>query len=165
MNRTRRWFLGVVIAQAVFLLTWAGWHEYVRIHSPVVRLKTLPVDPQDLLRGDYMILRYEISAVKRPEPAAPGARNDGNFWVLLEPRDGFYAAIAASHAKPALKPGQIAVVGWAGARDDVAYGIEHFYVSQGKGSPRFKTIEVEASVSPAHRLYIKRVLLDGQSYP
>ena len=28
-----------------------------------VRLKTLPVDPRDLLRGDYVILSYGISSI------------------------------------------------------------------------------------------------------
>ncbi len=36
---------------------------------------------------------------------------------------------------------------------------------EGKGTPRFKLMEVEVSVSPAHRLYIKRVLLDGKAFP
>jgi len=48
---------------------------------------------------------------------------------------------------------------------DVAYGIEKYFVPEGKGSPRFKAMEVEVSVSPAHRLYIKRVLLDGKAFP
>lgn len=165
MNRTRTCFFGVVAAQAVFLLGWAGWHEHVRTHARVVRLKTLPVDPQDLLRGDYMILRYEISEVKRPIPAAAGRSNDGNFWVILEPMDGFHTAVATSNGKPELKPGQVAVIGWSGPGNDVAYGIENYYVPEGKGSPRFESIEVEAAVSPTHRLYIKRVLLDGKSYP
>ena len=61
MSRSTRLFWSVVGLQAVFLLVWAGWHEHVRSAAPVVRLKTVPVDPQDLLRGDYMILRYGSS--------------------------------------------------------------------------------------------------------
>jgi hypothetical protein len=45
------------------------------------------------------------------------------------------------------------------------FGIEHFYVPEGMGTPRFETIEVEAAVSAARRLAIKRVLLDGKEYP
>ena len=32
-------------------------------------------------------------------------------------------------------------------------------------TPRFDLMEVEVSVSPAHRLYIKQVLLDGKTFP
>jgi uncharacterized membrane-anchored protein len=164
MKRNARWFWTVVAAQACFLLAWAGWHEQVRSHAPVIRLKTVPVDPQDLLRGDYMILRYEISDAKPPPPGAGSAGRGANFWVVLEPRDGFHAAVVTSWDKPKLTPPQIAVLAWPGERG-VAYGIENFYVPEGKGTPQFKTIEVDAAVSPTHRLYIKQVLIDGRAYP
>lgn len=165
MNRTTRWFWAVVAAQAVFLLAWAGWHEYVRATAPIVRLKTVPVDPRDLLRGDYMILRYEISSVRAPASAGPGERSGDEFWVVLEPRDGYHVAAGASWTEPVLRPGQCAVKGWRGKRGDTTYGIENYYVPEGKGTPRFQTLEVEATVGPTHRLQIKRVRVDGRPYP
>lgn len=165
MNRTSRWFWGIVVAQAVFLLAWAGWHEHVRTHAPVVRLKTRLVDPRDLLRGDFMILRYDISEVRPPAPVTGAAADTGEFWVVLEPQDGFYHAVATSWTKPTLSAGQIAVLGRPGTRGDVAYGIESYFVPEGKGAPRFKSLAVEAAVGPTHRLYIKRLLLDGRPYP
>jgi uncharacterized membrane-anchored protein len=164
MNFRIRWFFAIIAAQAAFLLTWAGWHEHVRSHAPIVRLKTVPVDPQDLLRGDFMILRYEISDAKPPLNSAADGRSGGEFWVVLEPRDGFFVARRTSWEKPAVQPPQIAIRGRPGARG-TAYGIENFYVPEGKGTPHFKTIEVDAAVSPMHRLFIKRVLVDGQPYP
>lgn len=159
-----RCFFAIVAVQAGFLLAWAGWHEYVRSHAPVVRLKTVPVDPQDLLRGDYMILRYEISDAKPPASAPANGNNGGEYWIVLEPRDGFFVATHTSWDEPKVHPPQIAVRGRTGSRG-TAYGIETFYVPEGKGTPRFKTIEVDAAVSPTHRLFIKRVLVDGQPYP
>jgi uncharacterized membrane-anchored protein len=163
MSRHVRWFWCLVVAQAAFLLTWSGWHEYLRSHAPVVRLKTLPVDPQDLLRGDYMVLRYEISHPK--VGSAPSSTRGRDCWVVLESREGYHTVVAMSGEKPPLKPGQIAVLGQAGWNSNISYGIETYYVPEGKGTPRFKTIEVEAAVSPTHRLYIKRLLLDGRPYP
>ncbi len=164
MNSRIRWFVAIVAAQAAFLLTWAGWHEHVRSHAPVVRLKTVPVDPQDLLRGDFMILRYEISDAQPPAASAVNAGGGREFWVVLEPRDGFFVATHTSWDKPEVQSPQIAIRGRPGPRG-TAYGIENFYVPEGKGTPQFKTIEVDASVSPLHRLFIKRVLVDGQPYP
>jgi uncharacterized membrane-anchored protein len=165
MNGSTRLFWSVVGLQAMFLLAWAGWHEHVRSTAPVVRLKTVPVDPRDLLRGDYMILRYEISAAPLPANDAPGRSPRGEFWVVLEPRDGYHVAAGTSWTPPAVQPGRYAVKGWRGERGGVDYGIETYYVPEGKGTPRFKTIEVEATVGPTHRLQIKRVLVDGRSYP
>jgi uncharacterized membrane-anchored protein len=164
MTRSTRWFSMIVLAQAGFLLSWAGWHEQVRARAPVIRLKTVPVDPQDLLRGDYMILRYEISNMKPPVATDAETRGNSDFWVILEPRDGFHAAVSSSREQPSVKPPQIAVKAWPDGRGAL-YGIENFYVPQGKGSPNFKTIEVDAAVSPTHRLYIRRVLVDGRAYP
>jgi uncharacterized membrane-anchored protein len=160
MKTPARWFAAVVAAQVVFLLAWAGWHEHVRSHLPVVRLKVRPVDPRDLLRGDYMILGYEIGAVAVP----PSVKRGAELWVVLESRDGFFAAVTATETRPALQPGRILVLGREASRG-VRYGIEEFFVPEGKGTPSFKTIEVEAAVSATHRLAIKRVLLDGRPYP
>lgn len=158
--RAARWFWGIVAAQVLLLLGWAGYHESVRRHAPVVLLKTKPVDPRDLLRGDYMILGYEIADVPLSDDLPQGSE----VWVVLEPRGEHHVAVAASAMEPALAAGQIAVR----ARRDwrrLQFGIENFYVPEGRGTPEFKTLEVEASVSPTHRLYIRRVLLDGAEYP
>ena len=171
--KTHRWFWAVVAAQVLFLGLWAGYHEWVRQHAPTIMLKTRPVDPQDLLRGDYMILGYEIGdapeSLTTNKTVLPASRD---VWVLLEPREGFYALVAASHEKLTPKAGQVLVRGEVGphwtrgiAANRISYGIERFFVPQGKGTPQFKTLWVEASVSPAHRLYIRRVLLDGKAYP
>ena len=150
----------IVLAQAVFLITWAGWHEHVRTNAPGILLKTKPVDPRDLLRGDYMILGYEIADVTLPA-SANGARE---YWVVLEKRGEHHAAVRASVEEPVREAGQIAVRARRVGRS-LLYGIEHYYVPEGKGTPRFKTLEVEAAVSPAGNLYIRRLLLDGEPYP
>lgn len=159
-SQAPRWFWAVIAAQVLFLLSWAGYHEAVRASSPIVLLKTKPVDPRDLLRGDYMILGYEIADVAPPADAESGEA----IWVVLEPRGAHHAAVSASIEEPVLKPGQIAVRATKTGRG-LAFGIEHFYVPEGRGTPRFRTLEVEAACSPTRRLYIKRVLLDGEPFP
>lgn len=171
--KTNRWFWMIVAAQVLFLGLWAGYHEWVRQHAPTIMLKTRPVDPQDLLRGDYMILGYEIGeAPASLTGSAKGLDTSRDVWVLLEPREGFYALAEASHEKIKPKPGQVLVRGQVGpqwtrgvAANRISYGIETYFVPQGKGTPKFTTMWVEASVSPANRLYIRRVLLDGKAYP
>ncbi len=158
----RRWVVGVVAAQVAFLLGWAGYHEQVRREAPTVLLKTRPVDPRDLLRGDYMILGYEIAdpPVLRDSELAAGEE----IWVLLAKRGDYHEAIAWSRHEPRTGPGQIAVRAtrtWNG----LEFGIERFFVPEGRGTPTFSRLEVEASVSPAARLYVRRVLLDGKTFP
>ena len=160
MTTKARWFWAVVVAQTVFLLAWAGWHEHVRMNAPVILLKTRPVDPRDLLRGDYMILGYDIGTVKPPADMGDGYE----FWVRLAKQDGYHVAVASSVEKPEVLAGEVIVRATKGARG-AEYGIENYYVPEGKGTPSFAKIEVEASVSATHRLQVKRVLLDGRAYP
>lgn len=171
MSTTAKGFWLLVLAQAGFLLAWAGYHEWVRQNAPVILLKCRPVDPQDLLRGDYMTLDYDIS-----HPATIGGKADvphrGSLWVTLEKQDRYHAVVSVSDKRQAPGPGQVLVRGeraglWVTGTDGrrIDYGIDRYFVPEGKGSPRFTLAEVEASVSPAHRLYIRRVLLDGKSYP
>lgn len=161
--RARNWFWGIVAAQVLFLLVWAGYHEVVRSSAPVILLKTRPVDPRDLLRGDYMILRYEIATVK-PAGAGETLKAGESYWVVLEKRGRYHEAVAVSREEPTLRSEQIAVK----ADEDggtLKFGIEQFFVPEGKGTPKFKLMEVEAVVGPLHRLNLKRVLLDGKPYP
>ncbi len=175
MNRSNRLFWILVVAQTLFLLTWAGWHEYVRQHATVLLLKGRPVDPQDLLRGDFLTMNYDISTVTLPADPAGAGKNRAagpDVWVLLEKKDRYYVVAQAAREKLHPQTGQVLVRGTPGynwrsntGSERVHYGIEKYFVPEGKGNPRFTLMEVEVSVSPAHRLYIKQVLLDGKAFP
>ena len=170
-TQAKKWFWILVIAQAVFLVGWAGYHEYVRTYAQVIVLKGRPVDPQDLLRGDFLTMNYDIGSV--PLPPRTIKADGSEVWVLLERKDRYYVVAQAAYEKLTPASGQILVRGTSGsnwgprneATQRVDYGIEKYFVPEGQGSPRFTLMEVEVSVSPAHRLYIKRVLLDGKAFP
>jgi len=165
-TQTARWLWVVVAAQITFLLSWAGYHEVVRHIAPTVRLKTMPVDPRDILRGDYMTLNYEISS---PGPAVRTIGDvDGDVYVVLK-RDGAHHVVEEILAEePAADDPRLwvhAQVWGAEGNPRLNYGIERFFVPEGRGTPQFRTLEVEASVSEAHRLYIRQVWLDGKRFP
>lgn len=171
LERSRsRGFWAIVALQAVFLLAWAGYHEQVRGHAPVVLLRAQPVDPQDLLRGDYMILRYDLSS---PAGLDLGKYKAGeSVWVRLARKETYYEAVAVDTERMAAGPEQYVVRGeiarlWrdGSGQPTIRYGIEEYFVPEGKGTPRFKTMEVEAAVSPVNRLYIRQLFLDGKAYP
>ena len=160
-----RWLWAIVALQAVFLLSWAGYHETVRHTALTIRLKTMPVDPRDLLRGDYMKLNYEIS---RYHGASPKGNTRDEVFVVLKPAGAYRVIDEILTEEPSSSDNRLWVHATAWGRDDdlhLEYGIERFFVPEGRGTPSFKKIEVEASVSPTHRLYIKHVRLDGKLFP
>ena len=159
-----RWVWVVVAVQVAFLLSWAGYHQWVRSSAPTIRLKTLPVDPRDILRGDYMILNYEISNAKAPVDPM----EHSNVFVILKPEGAHYVVDTVVTEKPADSDNRVWVHALASGSVGelfLTYGIERFFVPEGRGTPTFKTLEVETSVSPTNRLYIRRLWLDGKRFP
>ena len=63
MSIKLKFLFGLVTLQVAWIVGTVGLHE-ARLHRGfVVLLETAPVDPRDLLRGDYLILSYKISRV------------------------------------------------------------------------------------------------------
>lgn len=146
-----------------------------------IRLKTMPVDPRDLLRGDYVTLSYPISAIPGAivAGAAPGQGERVRMAVRLKPGpDGLWTASEASFGT--LQPQEGSVVlrtlpfqyypGFEGVLPEtifVSYGIERYYVPEGEGrmleeARNQQELEVEARVSPAGTPQIARILLRGE---
>jgi len=168
----RRLFLAAVVLHGLVLLGWAGALERERATATPIRLAVVQRDPRDLLRGDYVTLNYAISDVPLhlfagPRPSSGGRR----VWVLLEPRGAVWEAVAASleRARLSLAPGQRVIVGtllWGGPRGArVEYGIERYYVPEGKGTPPGGRIEAEVRLTADGRPHLARLFVDGRPYP
>lgn len=145
-----------------------------------VRLLTVPVDPRDFLRGDYVVLSYGISTIDRAilTGDAPQSVGRHSLAVRLEPAtDGLWAATEASFADLPAKPGSVVVrtlpfeyyPGPDGAASElmsVSYGIERYYVPEGEGraletARNRQGVQIVARVSPAGRMQIGEILVDG----
>ncbi len=169
--RARRSLLCVVAVQMAFLIAWAGYHEHLQRTAPTIRLKVLPVDPRDPFRGDFMVLNFEIS---RTTVFSKDAERQGRVWVALRVQDQWHVIdqILWQTDRPS-GDGRIWVSATAfplhRSPDETAlqlrYGIEEFFVPEGRGTPRFDRMEVEAAVSPSGRLFITRAWLDGEIFP
>lgn len=139
----------IVALGQIGFLSWiiAGRAAVLRSGREIV-LKVEPVDPRDLLRGDYVTLSYNISRVPAglfPEqPAQEEADADRTVFVRLKPdQNGVFQPVAARYeAKPEGAPAQdeVDIRGsthgrWAANTHFVSvdYGIERFYVPEGEG--------------------------------
>lgn len=182
MNSTRLVLIGAVLISVLQIgfLSWniAGRAAVLRDGQEVL-LKVQPVDPRDLLRGDYVRLGYDISTI----PAAlfvPPLSGDGDYeehpvWVLLHKQDDdHFAAKSAAFdraALPAAEAGEVVIRGVASGRPfpegttTVDYGLERFYLPEGEGRPietdmRERPFSVVAAVADNGSAQIKR-FLDG----
>lgn len=148
-----------------------------------VLLKVAPVDPRDLLRGDYVRLGYEISRIPVSaivnRPPSPFDTEGGEIHVRLQREaDGYWRIASASLGEPfADSPGAdqadirgTAFAGWRLDEDDelsADYGIERFYLPEGEGiaiekDMRVRPFGILAALGKDGVAQIK-ALMDGQT--
>jgi uncharacterized membrane-anchored protein len=132
-----------VLAQ-IAALAWIGvQRELILATGEIVYLRTAPVDPRDLFRGDYVELNYEVNWVDGARwRGATGeavhvgqklyaalGRDPGGLGFVESlsdrpPADGAYIAGRAVYGfSPASAVGGI----------QVKYGVERYFVQQGRG--------------------------------
>ncbi len=168
----------VLALQSAWVVATVALQEYKLHRGDVVLLETMPVDPRDLLRGDYVILNYKISTLPKGL-FLDGTTNqppDGTpVFVRLEKRGQFHEAAQASLTpmeaekdRPVLR-GKVATSWfWRGfdgtnATIHLEYGLERYYVREGTGNPTGK-LTVAAAVPTSGNAVIKHVFIDGKPY-
>jgi uncharacterized membrane-anchored protein len=112
-----------------------------------VMLEVRPVDPRDLLRGDYVWLSYNASRVPAEmiENAPEDYATHETVFVRLRPgEDGIAQPVAARIGSPPegdKEAKDVDLRGLAATRSSfggflsVDYGIERFYLPEGEGKP------------------------------
>jgi uncharacterized membrane-anchored protein len=168
----------LVILAAVFqialLAGMAGEREFIARTGKIIYLRTRPVDPQDLFRGEYAHLDYDISHVEKgllrdgltKLPDKP-QRESFRVYAALDTNDDGLARILYLTDKKPVEGTYIS--GWVnhyygyGGELDVQYGIEAFFVEQGSSKelqrPRRRnialTLEMEAALSKSGSAVLK----------
>jgi len=162
-----RWKLaaGWVVAQLIFFASWAAVEQRRHTVGLEILVRTGPVDPRDLLSGQYLALSYEFS---RPMPLRDLARepNEGEpVWVVLK-RDGrFYAPDYSTSSRPEdLPDGAVAIAGRR-ERWRTMFGIEKYFVPEGTGTPQQSDTTVRLRVSGDGTVRIQQVLVRGNPWP
>lgn len=136
MNASRRAFVIVAVAQLLVVLGFAGFRQAAVSLGTEVVLQTVPVDPRDLFRGDYVVLDYEISS---PKVCYVPTGQDG-YVSLTEGTDGVWKAtpsLAWPSYEDAAGQGDVVIRGRVAHGGPgpcrLTYGIESYFVPEGTG--------------------------------
>jgi uncharacterized membrane-anchored protein len=172
VGRIRRNERGVLAAAAAFQLLvliamiagatipWTG--------SQTVLLRVVPVDPRDLMRGDYVTLSYEISRIL-PEwannlPADAKTWEGQTVYVVLTPEeDGrHFHGTAVTAERPA--SGRF-IRGELRPQGRIVFGIESYYVEEGKGKAYEEALldrrlSAEVALTSDGRPMLRRLVFD-----
>ncbi|MDQ0998930.1 putative membrane-anchored protein [Phyllobacterium ifriqiyense] len=174
-------WLGIIVA----LLQSGALYAMVEQRASILRsgkdviLLSQPIDPRDFLRGDYVILSYDISnvSIDKISGTRPDAKGLINVYVTLvkgaDERWNF--ASASWQARTDLKPDEVQLRGrtpnYAYFASDntyhVDYGIERYYVPEGQGlaieeQQRERKIDVVIAVSNEGDAQIRALRSDGK---
>jgi uncharacterized membrane-anchored protein len=184
LNRIPRVLLFAIAGLIQVTLIMVMVFDRVRVlcEGSEVSLQTRPVDPRDFLRGDYVVLNYDISSVSAAGlKDRPASGKHASVYVRLAPNaEGFHSAVSV-HDKPVavsasdvLIHGRVVYGANCGTEQRVFcdqlqlnYGIERYFVPEGEGrqveqARRDGKVTIIAAVTPAGRAAIKRLMVDGK---
>ena len=165
----------VIAIQFLVLFSVIGFKQYTIWTGETVVLKTIPVDPRDLLRGDYVQVRYEISILDLGALAGDDVYGGSVYVELQKGDDGYWKAVAIHYDHERSYAGTVLIKGDAtyygpgsSGRINVSYGIEQVFVPEGSGddlpSGRTHTVAVEVKVDRFGNAVPRRFLVDGQPF-
>lgn len=180
MNKlvTRTWLaiVAVAVLQSAALAYMIFDRTTLIASGKEIVLDVIPVDPRSLMRGDYVILSYEISQAK--SVGAPNEfRNNDPVFVTIDNASGKWQVIGVSKTEPSpASPSQLVLSGFVvyafspteGARQDLTlrYGIESYFVPEDTGKELEKVVgerkmQAIVAVGGNGKTAIKGLVIDG----
>jgi uncharacterized membrane-anchored protein len=175
--RLKRLFIAVIVIQIVFLLGLVGYRESILISGRTAILQTVPIDPRDLFKGEYVTLRYDISTLGSlaQDPSSKRYRLLGNF----DEGDTVYVPITTSgNQNPywdnVVQTGEpygdtdLFIKGRVTSSKDnvitVEYGIEQYFVPEGRGLEieRADDVKVRVKINRSGTAAIEALIVDGE---
>ncbi|POF32254.1 GDYXXLXY domain-containing protein [Roseibium marinum] len=143
----------------------------VQMTGEAVQLEIVPVDPRDLLRGDYVVINLAIANVSKDIPGSDTLRSGDVVFVGLSAEGGGPAgpvilAKAREEAGPLAISGTVLSVSDDSLRID--YGIDAFFLPEGEGRiiERLdrKRVLLEVSIAGDGRSLPLALLVDGKTF-
>jgi uncharacterized membrane-anchored protein len=160
-SKLKRQIIGLVLAFIVvigFVVGFILYNQWPLTTGERMVLATLPVDPFDPFRGQYVIINYEISRFE-----AEGFESGERIYVLLEEdEEGIWRFDGVSKVKPSegdFIKGE--VENSFGESVRVKYGIEQFFFERGADVPT-RGITVAVKVAASGRAALVELLKDGE---
>lgn len=145
-----KYVLMALLPMAVLLYTPISNFAVLHFGEKIL-LATRPVDPRDILRGDYVMLSYEIENISEEmvseelaelAKSSPSGRLFDVYVSLRLDGDGIASAAGVSLRPPADGIYLKAIFpAWAWSTPDVNYNLGVYYIPEGTGRELEKAIE------------------------
>lgn len=166
----RKTFVKAMLVPAIILLGFIGYNYYTLNQGHEILLRTVPVDPNDLFRGNYVNLRYDISVINLDQiPYDSSFVNGKDVYAVLAKGEKYWYVTRVGHFYQ--YPGQNEVVmkgKVTGAYENtinVVWGIESYFVPEGKGQKierEIRNVSVKVSVDRTGRALIEELYINDE---
>jgi uncharacterized membrane-anchored protein len=164
-------FILIVAFQVLILVGWTGYNEISLATGKEVVLQTVPVDPMDIFRGEYVQLRYQISTLANI-PGTGTVHYGDKVYVHMEQDGEVWKATEVAKNKNADWEYFIAgemESGFGGRVSitvSITYGIEAYFVPEGKGMAiqTARDIKVRVVINGSGQAFIKGLIVDGTPF-
>ncbi|MBN7819965.1 GDYXXLXY domain-containing protein [Bowmanella yangjiangensis] len=135
MKKAHIWLPVVLVAQLLILGAIVGKRERIMANGDVVYLKTMPVDPRDIFRGDYVVLDYELVHQAKGVIQNNNISTDNPYLRLQPNKRGVAQLVSVDSNKP--QEG-LFIRGFSNTVNyseipQLRLGIEKYFVEQGAG--------------------------------
>jgi uncharacterized membrane-anchored protein len=164
-QRERPLLLGIVLFQIAVLVGLAAARVPILLFGETILLRVQPVDPRDLMRGEYVILGYDLWPLEGLDTFArigEEPRRRTVYVRLVPDPDGVHwRPDSVSEQRPA--EGRF-IRGIHEGYRDVRFGIEAYYVQEGEG-PRLERalrdgrVSAEVALMPSGRAALRRLIV------
>ncbi len=135
-------YLGLVLPVLILLLMISRPYMTVMLGDEIL-LETVPVDPTDIFRGDYVQLSYKISELDTSYIRDAGDETyfEETMYALLKPEGELYTVDYLTREKPAsgiylkcfVRTIEFYAIDFKPTKVQVDYRINRFYLKEGTG--------------------------------
>lgn len=136
LDERKKYLVAMVIPAVCLLLLIIPW-QIVSMLGSEIMLKTVPVDPRDFFRGDYVRLNFEIN--RAPKALYQGAQDLNNrerpVFVVLKKQDTYAGIDYITDTRPSKDTTYLEAKGksYAGGEIILDYGFDRFFVEENTG--------------------------------
>lgn len=159
-----------MLVPSVIILALIGYNYSTLYFGEEILLKTAPIDPRDLFRGDYVRLNYEISTVDLQQTPYDSNFTPGEaVYAVLSKDEKYWSIKGVGHNKPELQSEEACMKGNIASsfnnRLRITWGIESYFVPENMGKDierEIRNVSVMVAVDSTCRAMIKELYIDDE---
>ena len=171
LSKKTKLLLLIVGLQVLFFLSWS-FSEHSKLSDPEaneILVKTEPVDPRDLISGNYFILNYKFSRswnFKKKQNLYKKKRGL-TVYAVLEKKGKYYEPNYISFAKISkVAKNQVIIKGKIKYGSRLEYGIEKYFINENTKEPNSRNdkIEVLLTIDKNFSARIKKLYVNDEEF-